>query len=103
MLTVNFAFLLNRSIFYQLKRKNLPDTLILISLFGFSQLSVRIAYSVFNEHLFFPGFLSWELVGLDGLEPSTSRLSGARSNHLSYRPVSFSPPGLHLSWVFTVP
>ena len=28
----------------------------------------------------------FELVGLDGLEPSTSRLSGARSNHLSYRP-----------------
>lgn len=28
------------------------------------------------------------LVGLDGLEPSTSRLSGARSNHLSYRPLS---------------
>ena len=30
------------------------------------------------------------LVGLDGLEPSTSRLSGARSNHLSYRPFSYS-------------
>ena len=28
------------------------------------------------------------LVGLDGLEPSTSRLSGVRSNHLSYRPYS---------------
>ena len=28
------------------------------------------------------------LVGLDGLEPSTSRLSGARSSHLSYRPVT---------------
>ena len=27
------------------------------------------------------------LVGLDGLEPSTSRLSGVRSNHLSYAPV----------------
>ena len=27
------------------------------------------------------------LVGLDGLEPSTSRVSGARSNHLSYRPL----------------
>ena len=27
------------------------------------------------------------LVGLDGLEPSTSRLSGVRSSHLSYRPV----------------
>ena len=31
-----------------------------------------------------------ELVGLDGLEPSTSRLSGARSNHLSYRPLFLS-------------
>ena len=28
-------------------------------------------------------------IGLDGLEPSTSRLSGARSNHLSYKPFSF--------------
>ena len=27
------------------------------------------------------------LLGLDGLEPSTSRLSGARSNHLSYKPI----------------
>ena len=33
------------------------------------------------------------LVGLDGLEPSTSRLSGARSNHLSYKP-------LLLCWFF---
>ena len=30
-----------------------------------------------------------DLVGLDGLEPSTSRLSGVRSNHLSYRPFPF--------------
>ena len=28
------------------------------------------------------------MVGLDGLEPSTSRLSGVRSNHLSYKPYS---------------
>ena len=37
------------------------------------------------------------LVGLNGLEPATSRLSGARSNHLSYRPTiykrSISPRG----------
>ena len=30
------------------------------------------------------------MVGLDGLEPSTSRLSGVRSNHLSYRPLLIS-------------
>ena len=29
----------------------------------------------------------WIMVGLDGLEPSTSRLSGVRSNHLSYKPI----------------
>ena len=32
--------------------------------------------------------LSVELVGLDGFEPSTSRLSGGRSNQLSYRPLA---------------
>ena len=32
-------------------------------------------------------FLSTEyVVGLGGLEPPTSRLSGMRSNHLSYKP-----------------
>ena len=30
----------------------------------------------------------WPLVGSNGLEPSTSRLSGVRSNHLSYEPIS---------------
>ena len=30
------------------------------------------------------------LVGSSGLEPPTSRLSGARSNHLSYEPIVFS-------------
>ena len=28
------------------------------------------------------------LVGTSGLEPPTSRLSGVRSNHLSYAPIS---------------
>ena len=30
-----------------------------------------------------------KLVGLNGLEPSTSRLSGGRSNLLSYKPIFF--------------
>ena len=31
-------------------------------------------------------YIPISMVGLDGLEPSTSRLSGVRSNRLSYRP-----------------
>ena len=31
--------------------------------------------------------LAKKMVGLNGLEPSTSRLSGVRSNHLSYKPI----------------
>ena len=59
-------------------------------------LSVRFyslhLYSVFNEHFLsrvspLKAFCdSLSLVGTSGLEPPTSRLSGARSNHLSYAP-----------------
>ena len=58
-------------------------------------------YSLFILHS--PTALA--LVGLDGLEPSTSRLSGARSNHLSYKPLLLcwffpSYPCLFLVWNF---
>ena len=36
------------------------------------------------------------MVGLNGLEPSTSRLSGVRSNQLSYKPIFFYKSGSHL-------
>jgi hypothetical protein len=41
---------------------------------------------VFYEPLLKPDLL-WFLVGSSGLEPPTLRLSGARSNHLSYEPM----------------
>ena len=49
---------------------------------------------VFTQFLFsFQGTTLWrvlpfrKVVGSSGLEPPTSRLSGARSNHLSYEPI----------------
>ena len=53
-------------------------------------------------------------MGLSGLEPPTSRLSGVRSNQLSYKPIFFFKFGGHLlshtvssavpsaAWVFTI-
>ena len=35
------------------------------------------------------------MVGRGGLEPPTSRLSGVRSNQLSYRPIFFEASNLH--------
>ena len=40
------------------------------------------------------------LVGSSGLEPPTSRLSGARSNHLSYEPVSLSADSVFSGFLF---
>ena len=62
-----------------------------------------VPYSVFKEHggdirtrtgslglakpaLYHLSYIPTQMVGLSGLEPLTSRLSGARSDHLSYRP-----------------
>ena len=53
---------------------------------------------VFTQSLFsFQGTTLWrvlpfrKVVGSSGLEPPTSRLSGARSNHLSYEPILIRP------------
>jgi hypothetical protein len=43
----------------------------------------RVSLSLLSAFSLSPAF---DLVGLGGLEPPTSRLSGVRSNQLSYRP-----------------
>ena len=76
-----------------------PIKLILSSLLVVSSFALLLLYSVF-KFLFsvpenrFQQQLSLllksifsTLVGTNGLEPSTSRLSGVRSNHLSYAPI----------------
>lgn len=56
-----------------------------------SQLSYspKISFGVqvwFQRTFSFKNFSASPVVGLSGIEPLTSRLSGVRSNHLSYRP-----------------
>ena len=49
----------------------------------------------FSLILFFYQALTLLIMGLNGLEPSTSRLSGVRSNLLSYKPILiWQPPAL---------
>ena len=57
-------------------------------------LQCRISFLKFDQGASIEEFLRdasfhhrYELVGLIGLEPPTSRLSGVRSNHLSYKPI----------------
>ena len=75
-----------------------PDALSDISLafLAFHNYSVFKIPGVHAPHELFPCFrmcfpqtFRFELVGSSGLEPPTSRLSGVRSNHLSYEPISF--------------
>ena len=46
-----------------------------------------------NESRLFCGLIFEPMVGSNGLEPSTSRLSGVCSNQLSYEPVILTPKG----------
>ena len=67
---------------------------------------VSLHHRVFYARLGFTsldfGAAHCAVVGLDGLEPSTSRLSGVRSSHLSYRPVSLRLFSSSISQGFTL-
>ena len=50
--------------------------------------TTRNLFRIF-KHLHIIAMLDACVVGSNGIEPSTSRLSGVRSNHLSYEPIIF--------------
>ena len=60
-----------------------PTPLICFNHFVISQICRRQSLLKGSE------FRLFSLVGLSGLEPPTSRLSGGRSNRLSYKPIYF--------------
>ena len=74
---------------------NLPCFLPFQEVVG-SMWTVRLSLPAFvdSPHCAFPfgeAVFTASLVGSSGLEPPTSRLSGVRSNHLSYEPISLVP------------
>ena len=64
-------------------RKIIVITFVTFPIIFASHSILSFLYSVLKVLVGFP-----PLVGSNGLEPSTSRLSGVRSNHLSYEPIS---------------
>ena len=48
-----------------------------------------VSFVQFSSYKSLPTSMRFGMVGTSGLEPPTSRLSGVRSNHLSYAPMDF--------------
>ena len=48
---------------------------------------LRLARAALSQLSYCPGYAQASVVGLGGFEPPASRLSGVRSNQLSYRPL----------------
>ena len=61
---------------------------------------LRLLESHSQNSLILASLVKANLVGLRGLEPPTLRLSGVRSNHLSYKPMRYQDVGL---WSFLPP
>ena len=95
--TICFMFMSSLELLIQILVVFYPIIFILSFLLVVSSFALLLLYSVFKFLLFL--FLRTDfsskflccsnlslVVGTNGLEPSTSRLSGVRSNHLSYAP-----------------
>ena len=89
---LNAGFLIQVSI--KLFSRTCPARLSPGGLKYYESLSTFFAYTAFLRSVFvclyFRPKLFRVLVGSSGLEPPTSRLSGVRSNHLSYEPIFLS-------------
>ena len=59
---------------------------------------LRLYESHSQNSLILASLVKANLVGLRGLEPPTLRLSGVRSNHLSYKPMRLALVGLSSSF-----
>ena len=84
---------------------SLTISYVILSLWRIAILLVTLKSNHFSSLSLLASFLFVQfsrciLVGLSGLEPPTSRLSGVRSNRLSYKPMSF---GQRLSSVLLHP
>ena len=85
---LNFLITLDLNLL-SISSRNLPITFVLgVSMHGTYILFTCVHSVTFSAcSYFFFILFSRYMVGSNGLEPSTSRLSGVRSNHLSYEPI----------------
>ena len=65
-------------------------TLFLFKKTNFLLISLSLSLFLYSVFMVRNSAYKCAVVGLGGLEPPTSRLSGVRSNHLSYKPICLS-------------
>ena len=81
-------FIVNKFSMFNIASLSFPSFLVTILLVYLEVFKTSLfLYIFFNVLLGYSSFIKQSLVGSNGIEPSTSRLSGVRSNHLSYEPI----------------
>ena len=81
--------LIEEQVLHELLSKHRP---LVLCFRGDNEIRTRdplLARQVLSQLSYTPRYyqIAFRLMGLNGLEPSTSRLSGVRSNQLSYKPI----------------